>query len=183
VKGVYIVGGYPDRKTFRDCFRLVPQTGFDFIEIGLPFNDPIADGPVITRALNETVNSGISTDDIIDDIIGLDDININKYIMTYSNIVFSYGIKEFSERLKGYIKGIIVADLPNRMTKIFYDNDFEIPIVPFATLETRAEDMGSINNSKSEFLYFVGLRGITGSKADFKSYELNSKINEIKKNL
>ena len=67
--------------------------------------------------------------------------------MTYSNIIYSYGVKKFSDRLKDVLKGIIIADMPNRMTGIFYDQGFEIPIVPFATLETRKEDIEKMNDA------------------------------------
>ena len=181
MKGIYIVGGYPDRNKFKESFKTIADSGFDFIEVGIPFNDPTADGPVIAKAINETIDNGTQINDIIDDIILLSDVDIKKYVMTYSNIIYSYGIKKFSDKLKDYIDGIIIADLPNRMTKLFYDKGFDIPIVPFATLETRESDIDLIKESRSEFIYFVGIRGITGSNADFTSKELTDKIDMLKK--
>ena len=66
------------------------------------------------------------------------------------------------------------------MASLFYENGFELPIVPFATLETRESDMDLINGSDSEIVYFVGVRGITGAKSDFTSPELIEKIRMIK---
>lgn len=181
MKGIYLVGGYPENNKFAECVEVVEQSGFDFIEVGIPFNDPIADGPIIAGALNDSLINGATVDGLIDKIIELKRIKLKKYIMTYSNIIYSYGIKKFSNRLREYLDGIIVADLPNRMSNLFYENGFEIPIVPFATLETRDSDIKKIKNSKSEFIYFIGLRGITGSKADFTSPEIISKITLLKK--
>ncbi len=180
MKGIYIVGNYPDKKRFKECFNIVAELGFDFIEVGMPFNDPLADGPVIAKAANDAIDSGVTTEGLIKDLQSLADINIKKYIMTYSNIIYSHGIKPFSDSLKNVLNGMIVADLPNRMAGLFYDNGFELPIVPFATLETRESDIAMMNDSESEIIYFVGVRGITGSQADFSSSELVNKIKMIK---
>jgi tryptophan synthase alpha chain len=180
MRGIYIVGGYPDREGFKERFVSVADCGYDFIEVGLPFNDPVADGPVIAEAINRSLERGATIDGIIDDVIKLKGIGIKKYIMTYSNIVYSYGISAFSSRLKEYIDGIIIADLPNRMMYRMYDGGFEIPIIPFATLETRISDIELIKRSKGDFIYFVGIRGITGGKADFASRELLEKIKMLR---
>ncbi len=180
MRGIYILGGYPDRESFKKRFLAVAETGYDFIEVGLPFNDPVADGPVIAGAHNRVINNGTTIQSIINDIIDLKNISIKKYIMTYSNIIYSYGIDAFSKKLDGYIDGLIIADLPNRMIGFFYGRGLKIPIVPFATLETRNSDLDSIIHSKSDFIYFVGIRGITGSKADLTSKELLEKIKMLR---
>jgi tryptophan synthase alpha chain len=181
MKGIYIVGNYPDREKFIESFRAVADAGYDFIEVGIPFNDPVADGPVIAAAVNESVKKGVSADDIIDILHELKDVKIKKYIMTYANIVYSYGIKKFSDRVKDILDGIIIADLPNRMRHHFSDSGFEVPIIPFATLETRDEDIEILKETTGDFVYFVGIRGVTGSSADLKSEEIISKVEALKK--
>lgn len=180
MKGIYIVGGYPDRETFKKRFMAVADAGYDFIEVGLPFNDPVADGPVIAGALNEALEAGASIRSIMDDMRGLKSVRIKKYIMTYSNVVFSYGLREFSEIMKGSLDGLIIADLPNRMRPLFQAGGLTIPIIPFATLETRESDMELINSSAADFVYFVGIRGTTGSRGDLESPELLEKIRMIR---
>ncbi len=182
MRGIYIVAGYPDRERFKECFESVVRNGFEFIEIGIPFNDPIDDGPVIAQAIHDSLEKGILVDQIIEDIIAFDGKPIKKYIMTYANIIYSYGIKKFSDTLSGHVSGIIIPDLPNRMARFFYDKGFAIPIVPFATLETRESDIKGMNASDSEFIYFVGLRGITGAVADYSAPEFLHAIDMIKKN-
>ncbi len=181
MKGIYLLGDYPDREKFAESFRAVADAGYDFIEVGIPFNDPVADGPVIAAAVNESVKRGVSADDIIDILHDLKNVKIKKYIMTYANIIYSYGIKEFSHRVKDILDGIIIADLPNRMRHHFTDRGFEVPIIPFATLETRDSDIEILKDSAGDFVYFVGIRGVTGSSADLKSEEIISKIETLKK--
>jgi tryptophan synthase alpha chain len=182
MKGIYLAGGYPDTATFNTCFRAVASGGFDFIEVGIPYNDPIADGPVIAGAIHESLGNGVTPARVMGDIEALRDTGIKKYVMTYANIIHSYGIKRFSDRMGGILDGVIIPDLPNRMARLFYENGFGLPIVPFATLETRESDMEMLNESKSEIIYFIGVRGITGSKSDFTSPELVKKIRMIKRN-
>jgi tryptophan synthase alpha chain len=182
MKGIYLAGGYPDSARFMECFYAVASGGFDFIEVGIPFNDPIADGPVIAHAIHASLKSGVTPDTVMEDILNVRNSRIKKYVMTYANILYSYGIKKFSDRLSDCLAGIIIPDLPNRMASLFYDSGFDIPIVPFATLETRESDMAMINKSKSEIVYFVGVRGITGAQSNFTSPELMQKIRMIKEN-
>ena len=180
MKGIYLAGGYPDTDTFMDCFHAVALSGCDFIEVGIPFNDPIADGPVIAHAIHSSLNNGATPERVMEDILNIRHVRIKKYVMTYANIIYSHGIKKFSDKLSGCLAGAIIPDLPNRMTHLFYDGGLQIPIVPFATLETRESDMDMINKSKSEILYFIGVRGITGSQSDLASPELVKKIRMIK---
>ena len=84
--------------------------------------------------------------------------------------------------MAGLLDGVIIPDIPNRMARLFYESGFSVPIVPFATLETRESDMALLNESKSGIIYFIGVRGITGSRSDFTAPELIDKIRMIKKN-
>ena len=180
MRGIYLLGGYPDRKIFMDCARRVSDAKFDFLEIGLPFNDPVADGPVIASAGAKALASGVTTEQILSDTIELAQLPIKKFIMTYANIPHALGIENFSQRLKGYIEGIIIPDLPNRMSGFFRHAGMRIPIVPFATLETRKEDLAALNESESPFIYFVGVRGTTGSSSNIDSSEISEKLHEIR---
>lgn len=182
MKGIYLAGCYPDTATFAECFTAVEAAGFDFIEVGIPFNDPIADGPVIAGAIHESLAGGATPARVMEAIESLRGARIKKYAMTYANIIHAYGIREFSDRMKGLLDGVIVPDLPNRMAGLLHENGFSLPVVPFATLETRESDMTMINESKSEIVYFVGVRGITGSRSDFSAPELVEKIRMIREN-
>jgi tryptophan synthase alpha chain len=180
MRGIYLVAGYPDENRFMESFRAVEQAGFDFVEIGIPFNDPIADGPVIARAIHEALAGGATPGNVMKNIRSLHDSGIKKYAMTYANVIYSIGPGKFSDEMAGILSGVIVPDLPNRMARRFYEGGLGIPVVPFATLETRPSDIDLINGSESEILYFVGVRGITGSAGNLDSPELLDKIKMLK---
>ena len=182
MKGMYLVGEYPDRATFMECCRVVAASGFDFIEVGIPFNDPITEGPVIAAAIGRALKGGVTPDGVMD-AIALLDVGIPLYVMTYANIIHSRGIGRFSARLAPHLRGVIVPDLPNRMARRFREGGLAIPIVPFATLDTRASDIETMNESESEFVYFVGLRGITGARSDFTSPELVEKARMLRRGI
>jgi tryptophan synthase alpha chain len=180
MRGIYLVAGYPDEKRFMESFRAVDRSGFDFVEIGIPFNDPIADGPVIAGAIHEALACGATPGKVMKDTRSLHDCGIKKYVMTYANVIYSMGPGKFSDEMSGVLSGVIVPDLPNRMARRFYESGLGIPVVPFATLETRETDIDLINGSESGILYFVGVRGITGSAGNLDSPELLDKIKMLR---
>lgn len=176
MKGFYILGGYPDIKTFEKGFTIV-QKYADFVEVGLAYNDPVADGPVIAKAAAE-ISGETKLEEILDIVKQHKKTKI--YVMTYANIFYQFGLKRFSDEYSDIIDGVIVADLPNRLHNFFYDKGFYIPIIPFVTPESRIEDIKLLKNSKADFIYFVGVRGVTGSSVDFLSSELVKKVQLIK---
>jgi tryptophan synthase alpha chain len=178
MKGFYILGGYPDMKKFEEVFKYLAEKA-DFVEVGLAYNDPVADGPVIAEAASKVVKSNIKIDDILKIVEAYKKSKV--YIMTYANIFYQYGLREFSQKYGKLINGVIVADLPNRMHGFFYDNGFDIPVIPFVTPESRDEDIEELKGSKADFIYFVGVRGVTGSNVNFLDDELVEKVKFVKK--
>ncbi|UOD35205.1 tryptophan synthase subunit alpha [Deferribacteraceae bacterium V6Fe1] len=178
MKGFYILGGYPDMKKFEEVFKYLAEKA-DFVEVGLAYNDPVADGPVIAEAASKVVKSNIKIDDILKIVEAYKKSKV--YIMTYANIFYQYGLMEFSQKYGKLINGVIVADLPNRMHGFFYDNGFDIPIIPFVTPESREEDIEGLKGTKADFIYFVGVRGVTGSNVNFLDDELVEKVKFVKK--
>ena len=181
MKGIYVAAGHPTRKDAMEAARTVAEAGFDFIEIGIPYNDPVADGPVIAAALDCAVKNGVTPEDVFDDIDSLSDIGIPVYVMTYSNIILHADPARVTERLRGKVRGFIIADLPNRMGSFLTDRGLGIPIIPFVTPETREKDLAIVAKSTADFIYLIGLRGITGSKADFSSPALLRQIEMIRR--
>lgn len=176
MKGFYILGGYPDIKTFEKDFILL-QKYADFVEIGLPYNDPVADGPVIAKAASE-ISDRVKIEEVL--AIAKKHKKTKVYVMTYANIFYQFGLKKFSEAYSETVDGVIIADLPNRLHNFFYERGFEIPIIPFVTPESRIEDIKLLRNNTGDFVYFVGVRGVTGSSVDFLSSELVKKVQLIK---
>lgn len=183
MNGIYLMGNYPDEKTFLTCCDIVYDCGYDFIEVGIPFNDPVADGPVIASAAHQVLENGQNTQLILES-IGKMAQSKTKYIMTYSNIVFSHGIERFYQQTSKVVDGYILADLPNRMkNKLFEASEMKNRIIPFATLETRDEDIEHINNSHADFVYFIGVRGITGAQSNPFKDEVEEKVKQLKASL
>jgi len=178
MKGVYVVLNYPDKDTFYEVIKfLLDYEGIDFIEIGYPFNDPVADGAVIMDAVNKVYDK-VTYNDLIS-ILKLINKSKKTYVMTYANIVFSYGISTFSKEFNSLIDGLIIADLPNRLHDFFYRNGLEIDIIPFLTPTSRVNDISYINELKGDFVYYVGTKGTTGVMGDLDFNK--GKVKEIKK--
>ncbi len=178
MRGIYILGGYPDLKDFENIYKTATEFDLDFIEVGLPFNDPVADGPVISKAIYEAVENKINIDDILS-VMKKYDVK-HKLIMTYANILFDYGYEKFSKKYSNLLSGAIIPDIPNRYADKIQNENFNIPVVPFITPETRKEDLFGLKDTKAPFIYYVGIRGVTGSKASYDTEQMKTHINQIK---
>ncbi len=178
MRGIYILGGYPDLESFENIYKTATEFDLDFIEVGLPFNDPVADGPVISKAVYDAVENKIKIDDILA-VTKKYDVK-HKLIMTYANILFDYGFEKFSKNYSNLLSGAIIPDIPNKYSKRIQNENFDIPVVPFITPETRDEDLLSLKDTNAPFIYYVGIRGITGSKASYDTGQMKDHINQIK---
>lgn len=180
MRGIYIVGNYPDREGFLKCFDAVIKAGYEFVEVGVPFSEPVADGPVIASAVQEALETGVKAEDVLSELKALNKGNAKLYVMTYANIIYSRGIKKFSDDYKDVLAGIIIPDVPNMLHSYFYDQGFEIPLIPFVTPESREEDIKKAAELKGDFIYFIGIRGITGGSADLGSPEIAERVKQIR---
>lgn len=180
MKGIYLMGNYPDRDTFMKSCQAVARAGYDFLEIGIPFNDPVADGPVIARAHYAAIEAGATLDTVAAALNDLADLSLNKYLMTYANIPYSVGFARFTDIMQATTRGIIIPDVPNRLHDWCYAQGMGLAIIPFATLETRSHDIDALATCRGDFIYFVGLRGITGSQADFSTAEIIDKTGQLR---
>lgn len=184
MKGIFIPAFYKSKEEFEQYFEKIVEFGFDFVEIGIPFSEPVADGPVISKAYEIILENNVKVEEIFKTIEKLCEKygeKIKIYIMTYSNIIFDYGISEFSIRFREKIKGLIIADCSNRMGDFFKNKGLEIPIIAFITPESREIDIENLKNSKADFIYCVGLRGITGSNMKKDDNDLKKLIVNTKK--
>ncbi|WP_415238788.1 tryptophan synthase subunit alpha [Seleniivibrio woodruffii] len=165
MRGFYIVGGYPDRESFRKCLNALAEAGFEFIEIGIPFSEPVADGPVIASAIHEAVTKGVDIEAIMADVRQMK----QKYpsvcatVMTYANIIHGYGEKKFSEDFGDILSGVIIPDLPARMHYWMKEKGLTIPVIPFVTPVSRDEDIEAIKDTDAPFVYYISIMGVTGS--------------------
>jgi tryptophan synthase alpha chain len=178
--GIYLLANYPSREAFIEAVKICDKNGVDFLEIGFPFSDPIADGDTLEKACYETLQK-YDFNDTVDSFKEVQSIFKGKiYIMTYTNIVYSMGIDSFAERV-GKIAGIILADLPLREIGPF-EKGFKkhgINVIRFLTPESRDEDIKRAVKSARDFIYFVSKRGTTGGEFTLDE-ETREKIGRVK---
>jgi tryptophan synthase alpha chain len=178
--GIYLLANYPSREAFIEAVKICDKNGVDFLEIGFPFSDPIADGDTLEKACYETLQK-YDFDDTVDSFKEAKSIYKGKiYVMTYTNIVYSVGIDNFAQRVDK-IAGIILADLPVREIRPF-ENGFKkhgINVIRFLTPESREEDIRRALRNAHDFTYFVSKRGTTGGGFVLEE-ETRDKISRVK---
>ena len=165
----FITGGDPDLETTKKLILEIEKNGADIIEIGIPFSDPIAEGPVIQAADLRALTAGCTTDKLFDTIKELKDIvKIPLVFMTYANVIFRYGTEKFMGRcVECGISGVIVPDCPfeEREERAPYCNKAGIDLIPLIA-PTSEERITKIAKSAQGFVYVVSSLGVTGVRQD-----------------
>ena len=159
--------------------KAMPEAGVDIIEIGMPFSDPMADGPIIQRSYIRALKSGSSLIKTLKLVEGFRNTNNTTPIvlMGYYNPILQMGLKKFISKAKeSGVDGVLIVDLPPEVSKDFsLELDAsEIDMIRLASPTTTIERMNNILQSSSGFIYYVSITGVTGSKIN--------KILDIKKN-
>ena len=180
----FITCADPDLKTTAAAVRAAVANGADLIELGIPFSDPTAEGPVIQGANLRALNGGITTDKIFAFVKELRrDVKVPMVFMTYANVVFSYGAERFISTCKDIeIDGLILPDLPFEEKEEFqpfckqYGVDLISLIAP--TSENR---IAMIAKEAEGFLYIVSGLGVTGTRSEFKT-DLASIVKVVREN-
>jgi tryptophan synthase alpha chain len=169
----YAVAGYPDIKTTKDIVSAMIESGADIIEIGLPFSDPIADGPMIQEASFIALTHGITPDkalEIVKD-IRQEFPNIPIVAMTYSNILLKVGFRKFMRKAKqSGIDGFILPDMPIEESHKYVKeaSRLNLATIFLVSPNTNEERIRSIASKSSGFLYLVSVFGTTGIRKSFE---------------
>ncbi len=180
----FITCGDPDLETTAATVREAVANGADLIELGIPFSDPTAEGPVIQGANLRALSGGVTTDKVFDLVRELrTDITIPMVFMTYANVVFSYGAERFlSQCAEVGIDGIILPDLPFEEKEEFlpisrkYGVDLISLIAP-----TSEHRIAMIAKEAEGFLYIVSSLGVTGMRSEIKT-DLASIVKVVREN-
>jgi tryptophan synthase alpha chain len=165
----FVTAGDPDLETFATLLAGLPKAGCDLIEIGMPFSDPMADGPAIERANLRAFAAGIKLGKILK-LVGdfrKQDAETPIILMGYANPVYAYGIEKFVADAKDAgVDGLIIADLPPEE-----DAELRVPaqrlgidIIRLVTPTTDEKRLTVVLNNATGFLYYVAVTGVTGSK-------------------
>ena len=180
----FITCGDPDLETTARIVREMVANGADLIELGIPFSDPTAEGPVIQNANLRALSGGVTTDRIFDLVKDLrKDVKVPMVFMTYANVVFSYDAERFISTLSEIgIDGLILPDLPFEEKEEFlpvcekYGVDLISLIAP--TSENR---IAMIAKEAKGFIYIVSSLGVTGTRTEIKT-DLASIVKIVREN-
>ncbi len=181
-----IVGGYPDINTSKEIVKTIIDSGADIVEIGIPFSDPMADGPTIQNASLKALANGVTPLNCFDIVKEIKKNYKNTPIlsMTYSNIVFSNNLKNFLKSAKkNDIDGFIIPDLnvEDADEYIRLTKQLDLATIFLSAPNTSKKRLIEIASSSTGFVYMVSVFGITGSRQNFERYtfEAVSKTKEI----
>ena len=178
----YLVAGDPDIKSTPLLMKLLVDAGVDIIEIGVPFTDPIAEGPIIQKAHDRALKQNISLSLIFNMIknFRIEDNNTPIVLMGYLNTFISHKslIKENEENA---IDSILVVDIPGEFNLANYGLESKkVSTISLISPTTHKDRIQSIAQNSSGFVYYVTLRGVTGS-SNLDIDEISKNIEEIKK--
>ena len=180
----FITCGDPDIDTTYNVVIEAVNNGADLIELGIPFSDPTAEGPVIQEANIRALSGGITTDKVFDLVRKLrETVTIPLVFMTYANVVFSYGADRFIKTCSEIgIDGLIIPDIPYEEKEEFtpycekYDVDLISMIAP-----TSEDRIAMIAKEAKGFIYVVSSMGVTGTRSSFSNdlSKITEKIREV----
>ena len=180
----YITAGDPDLETTKDIIFELNNDGVDIIEIGIPFSDPLADGPVIQEASQRALKNGVNLRKIFNTLESIKGrINTPLVLMGYYNSIFNYGEDKFIEDCKHTgISGVIIPDLPFDEEIEFYEKLKENGIdgILLVAPNTSEERLKEISSHATGFLYCVSLMGVTGDTRGPVEY-INEYVQKIRK--
>ena len=178
----YICAGDPTIEATKDIVRSLVKGGADIIELGLPFSDPVADGPTIQAAIERALDSGMNPDKYFEMAAELD-VNVPLVCMTYYNLIFKRGLERFvKDSLASGITGLIVPDLPPEesgdLAVVCKEHGMDLIFLIAPTTPPKRIKM--ITEKSTGFIYLVARLGVTGARSDVADVTtgLISKINK-----
>lgn len=187
----YIAAGDPDMDTTRDLILELEAQGADIIELGVPFSDPIADGPTIQKAAMRALEGGVKVRKVLKLI---NKIRVGKsknyqrvetpiVVMSYYNPILHYGLERFIKDLKSAGgDGIVVPDLPPDEADeiLLFGKKYGIDIIFLLAPTSSAERTKKICDASSGYIYYVSVLGVTGARS-YVSKDLNEKVRFIRR--
>ena len=180
----FTTGGDPDLETSFEILKKIINNSIDIVEIGMPFSDPMADGPTIQESSTRSIENGTTIQDIFELVEKIRTLNneIPVILMGYYNSIFNMGIEEFTSKcVQVGVDGLIIVDLQPEEDADLYVKTKEnnIDLIRLITPTTNKERLKTILNNASGFLYYVTVMGITGqNSANLK--ELEKSINLLR---
>lgn len=180
----FLTAGDPDIATTKEIIRKMIEAGAGIIEIGIPFSDPIAEGPVIAAANERALSVGTTTDDVFEMVKELSkETEVPFIFLTYINPIYTYGKDKFFARCKECgISGVIVPDLPYEERAEIADECAKYDIERISLIApTSNERIAMLASEAVGYVYCVSSMGVTGTRTTFSS-NIEEVVAEIKKN-
>ncbi len=165
----HIYYGDPNPEFSQKAIKSLASNGADFLEFGIPFSDPVADGPTFQKACDRALGMGITPETCLQGIENMRDegLDIPIIVTAYYNIVHNYGLNAFLERLSDVeVQGIIIPDIPLEEAGglIKSAGESKIDVILQVTQNTSKDRLKKIAESSSGFLYVVNVEGVTGAR-------------------
>lgn len=176
ILSIYFTAGFPDLNDTEIILKALQSNGADLVEVGMPYSDPLADGPVIQNSDMKALQNGMTIKKLFEQLNkAKEQIKVPLILMGYLNPVLQYGFEQFCEDAKNSgISGIILPDLPvveyeNEYQKFFQAN--ELDFIFLITPETSEERIRKIDSLSKGFIYAVSSSSITGKNTDINAQE------------
>ncbi len=169
---LYFCAGAPTLDGTGDVIKTMQRRGIDFIEVGIPFSDPMADGPVIQDAATQALRNGMSVKLLFQQLKAIkDDVTSPLILMGYLNPIMQYGIEEFCQScVDSGVSGVIIPDLPfkdyQEQIKPVADR-YDLRVIMLITPETSEDRIRFIDQNTDGFIYMVSSAAITGAQKSF----------------
>ena len=169
---IYFTAGFPQLHDTVEIIENLEKSGVNLIEIGLPFSDPLADGPTIQESSTKALRNGMTTELLFEQLSDIRQrVNIPLIIMGYFNPVMQYGVEAFCQKCEDIgIDALILPDLPLREYQLHYKEIFNrhgLDLIYLITPQTPEERIRAIDEMSNSFIYMVSSSSTTGAKAGF----------------
>lgn len=163
---IYFTAGFPKLGSMPEILSGLEEAGVDMVEIGMPYSDPLSDGPTIQNSSSIAIKNGITTDLIFEQLANCSS-NIPKIMMGYFNAVYQYGIEKFCQKCNAIgVSGVILPDLPLDIYQEKYQiifEKYELAMIFLITPETSETRIRYIDECSNSFIYAVSSSSTTGN--------------------
>ncbi|MFB2919638.1 MULTISPECIES: tryptophan synthase subunit alpha [Aerosakkonema] len=169
----FITAGDPDLETTAEALRILDRTGADIIELGVPYSDPLADGPVIQAAATRALQRGVKLDDVLQMLEGvIPELRSPIVLFTYYNPIINRGVDKFLQQIsKVGVSGLVVPDLPLEEAEGLLNPAAKlgIDVVLLVAPTSSKERIEAIAQKSQGFIYLVSVTGVTGMRSGLET--------------
>ncbi|MBW4628453.1 MAG: tryptophan synthase subunit alpha [Brasilonema octagenarum HA4186-MV1] len=168
----FITAGDPDLQTTKEALRILDSNGADFIELGVPYSDPLADGPVIQAAATRALHKGTKLEHVLEIVADVSpNLQAPIILFTYYNPILNRGVESFLGQLaKVGVRGLVVPDLPLEEAEYLINTgaEFGIEVILLVAPTSSQERIEAIAKQSQGFIYLVSVTGVTGVRSQLQ---------------